>query len=95
MCISASTKQARTSVRILEFQGLCCFDGSFIAKLQMEASDDATRVNKKYFFLQVCNRKPVPRALLEVCAAPMSSPTLRGAARKSDLGLPSASSMAW
>jgi hypothetical protein len=38
-----------------------------MAKLQMEASDDATRENKKQKILQVCNRKPVPRALLEIC----------------------------
>ena len=38
-----------------------------MAKLQVEASDDATRENKKQKILQVCNRKPVPRALLEVC----------------------------
>jgi len=38
-----------------------------MAKLQMEASDDAARENKKQKNLQACNRKPMPRALLEVC----------------------------
>jgi len=58
--------KALTSVRVLDFQGLRGLDGTFMAKLGMEASNDATRENKKQKILQVRNRETVPRSLFEI-----------------------------